>query len=298
MLPTREMADRLEREGLVKSSTHEGLTIFKYARKVFYKNLWTPELELFRGTVFKDDKLVVMPLRKMYNYLENGTGSELSDDTEVVLDYKVNGFMLNVTVLEGKFLFSTTGSLNSPFVDLGAKVFYTETSESTINKMKLMEGHTFVFEVVDPSDPHIVKEDSGLHFLALINEKHGKVSMYKVPMFDCFNYHRTMHTNLKFLKARARNCKHEGWVVYDRTGTNILFKMKTKYYLTTKFLMRSKKASDQLYSDDAIEYFKDEEFFGLVHFIRENYLKEMWDSYTEQERRTIIENYFNNGAFK
>lgn len=163
MKATYEMAQRLVAEGLVKATECGDYTIYKYARKVFYKNLWTPELELFRGTVFRGEQLVVEPMVKVYNFGERNTGVGLPVDTEVILDYKVNGFMLNATVVKelGKhrLLFSTTGSLDSDFVALGlSKFFNTVPLRKVQELLEFPEFTTFTFEVVDRSDPHIVSE--------------------------------------------------------------------------------------------------------------------------------------------
>ena len=47
----------------------EQLKVVKYKRKVFYNNLWTPELELCRGLVLDtNDNIVALPFTKIYNY--------------------------------------------------------------------------------------------------------------------------------------------------------------------------------------------------------------------------------------
>lgn len=296
MKATREMADRLVLEGLVKAREVGPYTIFKYAAKVFYDRLWTPELELFRGTVFKGDKLVVEPMRKVYNYGENGTGLALPLDTPVILDYKVNGFMLNVTCVDGELLFSTTGSLDSPFVELGKNMFYHWLTEDQINGIRLYNDHTFTFEVCSPEDPHIIKEDYGLHLLHISN--HSLIERNYFANKYGFKYHKIKGCTLGEALELAKLARYEGWMVYDGHGNDLLFKLKTTYYLTTKFLMRSVKASDAIYGPNPKEVFKDEEFFKLVEWIKANMTQEFWDAGTDQRRREWIEEFFNKtGAF-
>ncbi len=295
MKATREMADRLVLEGLVKAREVGPYTIFKYAAKVFYDRLWTPELELFRGTVFKGDKLVVEPMRKVYNYGENGTGLALPLDTPVILDYKVNGFMLNVTCVDGELLFSTTGSLDSPFVELGKDMFSKFITEEQAEIIKRMEGVPFTFEVVSKEDPHIVGEVEGLHLL-----KVGDLTLVSRNEFaeqHGFMYHTVTYTTLETALQLAKCSDWEGWMVYSR-DEELLFKLKTTYYLTTKFLMRSVKASDAIYGPNPKEVFKDEEFFKLVTWIKANMTQVFWDAGTDQRRREWIEKFFNKtGAF-
>lgn len=303
MKATYEMAQRLVAEGLVKATECGDYTIYKYARKVFYKNLWTPELELFRGTVFRGEQLVVEPMVKVYNFGERNTGVDLPVDTEVILDYKVNGFMLNATVVkelgEHRLLFSTTGSLDSDFVALGiSKFFNTVPLRKVQELLEFPEFTTFTFEVVDRSDPHIVSETFGLHLLRVKTPE-------KVFSFEERNalardmgllHHKVVETTLGWALDAAKTAEHEGWMVYSTNG-ELLFKLKTNHYLTKKFLMRSSKASDQMFGNNPKEHF-DEEFYGVIEVIRDNYSKKEWDSLDDQGRRAVIEDFFvNEGAF-
>lgn len=303
MKATYEMAQRLVAEGLVKAAECGEYTIYKYARKVFYKNLWTPELELFRGTVFRGEQLVVEPMVKVYNFGERNTGVDLPVDTEVILDYKVNGFMLNVTVVkeleEPRLLFSTTGSLDSDFVSLGMTRFFNTLPIIKIQELlEFPEFTTFTFEVVDPSDPHIVSETFGLHLLR-VRTPEKEFSFEERNAFAKYMgllHHKVVVTTLGWALDAAKTAEHEGWMVYSTKG-KLLFKLKTNHYLTKKFLMRSSKASDLLFGESPKEHF-DEEFYGAIETIRENYSKEEWDALDDQGRRVVIEDFFvNEGAF-
>ncbi len=303
MKATYEMAQRLVAEGLVKATECGDYTIYKYARKVFYKNLWTPELELFRGTVFRGEQLVVEPMVKVYNFGERNTGVDLPVDTEVILDYKVNGFMLNATVVkelgEHRLLFSTTGSLDSDFVALGiSKFFNTVPLRKVQELLEFPEFTTFTFEVVDRSDPHIVSETFGLHLLRV--KTHEKVFSFEernaLARDMGLLHHKVVETTLGWALDAAKTAEHEGWMVYSTKG-ELLFKLKTNHYLTKKFLMRSSKASDQMFGNNPKEHF-DEEFYGVVEVIRDNYSKKEWDNLDDQGRRAVIEDFFvNEGAF-
>lgn len=303
MKATYEMAQRLVAEGLVKATECGEYTIYKYARKVFYKNLWTPELELFRGTVFRGEQLVVEPMVKVYNFGERNTGVGLPLDTEVILDYKVNGFMLNVTVVKElgmhRLLFSTTGSLDSDFVALGITKFFNSIPHSKVQELvKFPELTTFTFEVVDPSDPHIVSETFGLHLLRVKTpEKVFSFEERSAFAKDMgFMQHQAVLTTLGWALEVAKTSKKEGWMVYS-TNRELLFKLKTNHYLTKKFLMRSSKASDLMFGENPKEHF-DEEFYRVIEVIRDLYSKEEWDDLEEQGRRAVIEDFFvNEGAF-
>lgn len=80
---------------LVTSKVDErGYQIFKYHRKVFYKNLWHLDGALLeaRGIVFdKNNKIIQRPFLKIFNLGENG--HDLYGNQYYVVSEKVNGFM-------------------------------------------------------------------------------------------------------------------------------------------------------------------------------------------------------------
>lgn len=299
MKATYEMAQRLVDEGLVKASTCGEFTIYKYAKKVFFKNLWTPELELFRGTVFRGTELIVEPLLKVYNYGERGTGHDIPLDTQVVVDYKVNGFMLNVTLVDGRLLFSTTGSLDSEFVALGMEMFFDSLTLYQVDELaELPDLTTFTFEVVHPEDPHIVEEVYGLHLLRIKTPE----KVYSLEERNAFArktgllFHAPFTVDLGGLLERSKYERHEGWMVYSSTE-ELLFKLKTSHYLTKKAIMRSNRASDLIFGPNPKEHFE-EEFYGLIGYLRATTPKEIWDTYTDQARRKVVEDFFKKrGAF-
>lgn len=299
MKATYEMAQRLVDEGLVKASTCGDFTIYKYAKKVFFKNLWTPELELFRGTVFRGTELVVEPLLKVYNYGERGTGHDIPLDTQVVVDYKVNGFMLNVTLVDGRLLFSTTGSLDSEFVALGMEMFFDSLTFVQIDELfEFPDLTTFTFEAVHPEDPHIVEEVYGLHLLRIKTPE----KVYSLEERNAFArktgllFHVPLTVDLEGLLERSKYESHEGWMVYS-SSEELLFKLKTSHYLTKKAIMRSNRASDLIFGPNPKEHF-DEEFYGLIDYLRASVTKECWETHSDQERRKVIEDFFKNkGAF-
>lgn len=74
-----------------------------------------------------------------------------------------------------------------------------------------------------------------------------------------------------------------------------LCKIKSPYYLSKKAIMRLGKAKVDLMFDNK-NLFKqriDEEFYGLLDYIVETFDKEVWRSYNDQQRRVVIEEFFN-----
>ncbi|MGL4519509.1 MAG: hypothetical protein ACRCUJ_07515 [Phocaeicola sp.] len=277
----KEIADRLMSEGLIKKKEdHRGYSIYKYVAKVFYNNLWTPELQLFRGLVMDGDKVIVHPLLKVFNYGENNTGAELPDNTPVIADAKINGFMLNVTRYKGELLFSTTGSLNSEFVKLGTKYFYKQA-----NPEAMPEGLVFTFEVVAPEDPHIVSETEGLHLLAVLQDgKHLPLSV-RNNYAEVLGVHPVAYQETTLGEVKKRNGEFEGFMIYS-IKEELLFKIKTKHYITKKFLMRNKRALQRM--EDL-----DEEFYGIYDFVKD---KE-YDTLSPLLRRALVEEFVNQSKY-
>jgi hypothetical protein len=140
------------------SMRYPRLRVIKYKNRVFYDNLWTPELREMRGLVVDEDwNIIVRPFTKVFNRFENGMDFPL--DKPVVSVRKINGFMAAITHdADHGVVVSTTGSLDSPFVAMAEEYLLPL-------KDKLPIGVTYLFEIVDPRDPHIVEETQGAYLI-------------------------------------------------------------------------------------------------------------------------------------
>ena len=141
-----------------------GLSVLKYKNNVFWDNLWhtDPRLLECRGMVVdSEDNVIIWPFTKIFNRFENGT--DLPLDQEVVCIRKVNGFMATAAIHKGKLLVSTTGTLDSEFSDLARK--YLEKMK--LDLVAFPEDYTFIFEICDSSDPHIVEEKEGAYLIGM-----------------------------------------------------------------------------------------------------------------------------------
>lgn len=272
-----------------ESTKYPGLYVLKYTRKVFYDALWNDLLEECRGLVLDADwNVVVQPFRKIYNRFERNTDIDRDEMVEWVC--KVNGFMGAMTNVPGYGLVvSTTGSLDSPFVEMAEKYVtpaIREFVESTT-------GTTWIFEVCDANDPHIIVEDLGLHLIG------GRGISQEFELFMTgeedldaiakeIGVMRPWHGTCRFsdVVAMSKRCEHEGYVVYGLTSNTVL-KIKSPYYLVAKFLARMK--SEKFLERTANPEFKktiDEEYYPLVDHLVANK-----DSYTlldEQGKLQVI----------
>ena len=90
----------------------------------------------------------------------------------------------------------------------------------------------------------------------------------------------------------SKECKHEGFVVRLSEDQSKFLKLKSPYYLVTKFLARKKGDSLVKMLDNINETKKtiDEEYYPLLEYLSS--IKDEFTQQTEQERIKVIENFF------
>jgi hypothetical protein len=296
--------EQLIKDGLVKQKRYEnGLSVFKYSRKVFYDALWNtdPLLLEARGLVLDDaGNKVVWPFTKVFNYKENGAGIDLTPDTKVVAPRKVNGFMAACRYWNGELIVSTTGSLDSDFAVLARTHIEALSGQPVLRG--LARSFTLLFEICDPSDPHIVEEKAGAYLIGARDMEDGKMSP-EAPldtMGELIGAKRPEVFRGTFgeLWEQVKTCKHEGWMVIDAATRETLFKIKSPHYLAKKFLMRMGQKKVTAMFEDKDNFIKtiDEEFYPVVHYITSSWDAETWKATTEADRRAVIEKYFEKEA--
>jgi len=272
-----------------ESVRYPGLYVLKYSRKVFYDALWNDILEECRGTVIdKDWNVVVRPFKKIYNRNENG--ADFSLDQEVTAVYKINGFMAAATFVPSveKVVISTTGSLDSDFVSLAEK-WLNPSIVPYINAYGY--NITWLFEICDPSDPHIIEELPGVYligarFLAggMSSEQHLDATALIMGVKRPQHFVTTFGEVVKEIK----NCRHEGFVVH---GPDKSLKIKSPYYLFAKFIARSKDKKFEEILNGNFDKTIDEEFYPLLQYLRCD--REAVLKMNEQERLSYIRKFIN-----
>ncbi|QCQ57744.1 RNA ligase [Vibrio phage Achelous] len=297
--------------GLVKAKEYDnGLKVLKYDRKVFFKNLWHLDERLLecRGRVVDADwNVIVNPFKKVFNYGENGTGNELRTDCLYREVHKLNGFLGCVTnSSEYGMLYSTTGTLDSTYAQMVKDMFVHHTHHADL----LHKDFTMMFEVCHPDDPHIVEEQVGLYLIGIRHTGEGdeceedqftEAELDKMARW--FGWRRPEHRldTLDNILARAKVSKTEGVMVCSALNDEHLFKYKTPHYLSKKLLMRLGKARVEQLFDNPEQFkknLKDEEFFGFVEYVSSNIPRDVWKTMKDQERRNLIECWFDkNNAF-
>ena len=294
-----ELKNYVATSGLVNmKECGNDIFVLKYKKKVFYDNLWNDYIAECRGTIVdKDFNLVTYPFTKIYNYGIEKEAPVLADDTKVTAFRKVNGFMVAMTVHNGELLVSTTGSTDSPFVDMAKEMMVTHAPLADW-RMALGTadtlGMTFMFECVHPSDPHIIPEKSGMYILGYRENTWGSkvghdpyVLMDLARMLNCYHA-ESITTNMARLKELAKECKHEGYVFYTDDGVSA--KIKSPYYLTSKWVARNPRTDKLVDLNKDIKHNIDEEYHNLIDAIRLNIVE--YTAMTEQERLAWVRNYF------
>lgn len=283
-------------QGLVKKKTYtegkyKGLSVLKYSRKVFFDNLWHLDSRLLecRGTVVDEDwNVVVLPFKKVFNHCENGTC--VADNHHIIAVEKINGFMAAATMTDKYgLIISTTGSLDSEFAELARK---------WIEKGKvsgMFKGRTYLFEICDNSDPHIVEEKEGAYLIGQRLIMDGLLGEENSVDFEAefLGYKRPKHFKCKF--KDLPQTKKEGWMIRDVITGDVLCKLKSPHYLSKKLIMRLGNAKVDFMFDKPEEFkkwIKDEEFFEFVDYMAGNIDKDKWKSYNDQQRRDFIERYY------
>ncbi len=282
-------------KGLVKKKTYtegvyKGLSVLKYSRKVFYDNLWYLDARLLecRGMVVDEDwNIIVRPFKKVFNYGENNT--TVAQDEFVQVIEKINGFMAAVTMTEKYgLIISTTGTLDSEFANLASKWIV----KGGIGRF--VEGNTYLFEICDDSDPHIVKEVEGAYLIGIRDVENGTLAWEKVVDFVA---HRTGYLRPNYyscmLFSKVPDTLKEGYIIRSRQG-DVLCKLKSKHYLSKKMLQRCGKNKASFMWNNPVQFKQrlDEEFYNIYQNILDNFIQEDYLELTEQERREYIENYF------
>ena len=94
--------------------------------------------------------------------------------------------------------------------------------------------------------------------------------------------------NIRFgeLKALLKTVKHEGFMVFDAETKETLCKMKSPYYLVSKFFGRSNESNLGRKLD---KKHLDEEYYPLVDYIREQ--RDTFSTLNEQEKIAFIQHY-------
>ena len=289
----REEYEKNKEFVLLKTTSNPDLFILKYKRSVFYSGKWNDFLRECRGLVVdKDFNVVSYGFTKIHNFRVEPDAPDWTDDTEVSVVRKVNGFMCTVSSYNGELVVSTTGSIDSDFAKLARSYISKELESLILNEFS---GMSCIFECCDETDPHIVAEAPGLYFLGMRKNEIGSKIAYHVEDHEFWADLgvRTLITTTKTVGEvmyDLKQCRHEGYVMYrdfvDQRGNSRqeASKCKSPHYLVKKLFMRG---DTNKLLDRNIKRTIPEEYFRLVDHIKVN--REEFVELSEQSRRKFIE---------
>ena len=314
----REM-DKLVQEGLatdgikknndgVKVPHPDGFKLYKYSKNVHFKRLWktNPWIEKARGIVLDNaGNIVVHPFDKLYNFGEYDAGNHLPLNTMVQKIEKLNGFLgcISRHPFRNELLPTTTGSFDSPFVGY-IKDFITPELEKKFLKFFNENKMTLMFEVIHKEDPHIIpyhEQDYGLWLigargLKLEDQILSETALDAIALELDLKRPKWETVTLDEVIKDMETNETEGCMVRLDSNHEPVMKIKTNYYLITKFIGRiGGKMTEMMYSNP--EQFKehklDEEFYPLVDKIISSISKEEFSEMPRDQRVTFVRDIVN-----
>ena len=281
-----------------------GLRLYKYAKSVFYDHLWSTNATLLRARGHVYDvagNLVSQPFDKVFNYREEGVGENLTADTQVRAVEKLNGFLAVISphpVKKGEVLVHTTGSFDSKFVGY-IQSFITGALKGRLLRLFAKRRLTLTFECIHPEDPHIIPysaEQQGLYLIGAREIVQGSLLLREDELdalaaeLDLARPKHFITTFGELLKLNAE-CREEGYMVrlVDEPETMVL-KLKSPYYLMTKFLGRMNDGKWKHLFSNPNDFKKkvDEEFFHLIDALKSGYELEAILSMDEQQKLSLV----------
>ena len=279
---------------------------YKYAKEVFWTGAWdaSPYLIKARGIVLDAaGNLVSNPFDKVFNYGERDVGRDLPDDLPVVEALKLNGFLGIISphpLRRGELLVHTQGNLD-PDSEYGRRIMdlLQPRQRGLLAKFFAARPMTLMFEVLHPDDPHIVAYGPGDHGLYLIGARTLGFEDPEMPeeALDAiaaelaFRRPWWRRTTFGEVKRRVHACRDEGSMVReDSARQTCLLKMKSPFYLSTKFLSRlSSQNARHLFSrPHDFKKHLDEELYPVVDAVVASFEFDAFLALGDAERRQAV----------
>jgi len=287
-----------------KQPHEDGFKVFKYSKMVHFKRLWKTNqwLEKARGLVLDSGgSIVVHPFDKLYNFGEYDVGQNVDKSKKVQVIEKMNGYLgcISKHPFKNELFLSTTGSIakDAPFVKMIEDFITPELNGKLLHFLK-NNKMTLLFEVLHKNDPHIIEYEEKDYGLWLIGAR--KLTLSEKPETEVVL--DALAKKLEFKRPKweektfgevlesLQTSQLEGFMIRDAENNEPLMKIKTNYYLVTKFVGRmGKKMVAMMFNHP--EQFKeekvDEEFYPIVDkiisTISENDFNEM-----PQDKRVLF----------
>ncbi|MBT9316830.1 AAA family ATPase [Leptothoe spongobia] len=302
-----QQMDALVSKKLAKRVINGSLTLYKYSSKAFYTpSAWDdhPELKLARGVVVGlDGTPVSHPFPRTFNYLERDT--TLPPETNVIAVEKLNGFLVS-TFLHPyeptEVVVTCSGSFKGDYVDYAKSLLFKDGLYGRVLVwLKEQRQTTLLWEAIHPEDPHIIQyrpEDYGLHLIGAgilgsgFESEEGldaiatTLQTPRPTWFPC---------TFADAIAKSHHVEHEGFMIRLASDGTFALKLKSPYYLRTKFLARlnPKKCKFMYNQPERFKQELDEAFWPLVDAVTRQVTQATWLTWTDVERRDFVQSWMN-----
>lgn len=297
MIPSYNEFSNLAMDGLVTMKVQEvagfPYTMFTDKRRVTFSELGYSNntIRESRGIVFDDKQNVVqIPPKKVF-------GPELENidlNRMVIVNRKINGFMLAITRYNGTLFFSTNGSLTSHLVDIGKQSFFDNVANAEV----VSWDYSYIFEVCDPSQQNVISEPHAIQLVAVRCKHTGNLlppatvqwiaeEMWThSPVYDVKPYGSVLED--------LRSCMHEGYMVSDVNTYEHLVNLKSPYYLTKMAHMSlcNGHIDGMFRNPESFMRRIDPDLYGVVQWIVANFSAHFWSLMNDLGRKSIISEYF------
>ena len=300
-----EQMEPLVSKKLVKRVTSGALTLFKYSSKAFFTpTVWDeyPELMLARDVVVGlDGNPVSQPFPRTFNYLERET--QLLSETNVVAVEKLNGFLVSTFLHPyepNQIVITCSGSFQGDYVEYVKTLLYDNGLYGRV--LTWLQEHrdtTLLWEAIHPEDPHIIQhepEDQGLYLIGAGVLQAGFISEEGLDAIAAIlQTSRPAWFLCTFADAIAKShqVEHEGFMIRLATDGTFALKLKSPYYLRTKFLARlnAKKCKLMYNQPERFKQELDEAFWPLVDAVTSQVTQDTWLSWNDVERRNFVQTW-------
>lgn len=288
---------------LVKTVTQDSLTLYKYTAKAFSTpEAWQahPELVLARGVVTGlHGEPVSQPFPRTFNYQEQGTTLPL--ETAVVAIEKLNGFLVTTFLhpyAADQLVITCSGSFEGDYVDLAQGLLFQHGRYGrALNWLRQHPTVTLLWEAIHPEDPHIIAYGEAMHGLHLIGAGELGQGFYSEAQLDevaiTLQAPRPRWFTATFgqVVQQVAAVEHEGFMVRHPSDGTFALKLKSPYYLQTKFLARlnEKRSRFMFNRRDRFKQDLDESLWPLVDWVTDGVTVEDWLAWSDIQRRDFIQ---------
>lgn len=266
-----EFIEQLRGSKYIRERRFGDISSFNFTKEAFYGGHWNELTMKARGLFIntRTGKIVARGYDKFFNVGENPENTMSALEKKAVYPIEVyqkeNGYLglISWDLDKDDFFFATKSMIEGPYADNLKRIFFdsgirTEKVADFLKRANMFDSTvTLVVEVIDPvNDPHIIEYDREKVVLLDIvsNTLEPHFTIYPLVSVKAFEFGMDVKRHVKTIMSwdevteLERLCQHpryadinkksfEGYVFRD--SHNLMFKLKTAYYLKWKGYRRA-----------------------------------------------------------